>query len=79
MYSKKHNRLLLGCGIAICLLIAVMSLCLGNVHFNPAELIPLFRGQGDRVSRSMVLGPLKNRSTHRALTAWLMTVAMAAP
>lgn len=55
MYSKKHNRLLLGCGIAICLLIAVMSLCLGNVHFNPAELIPLFRGQGDKVSRSILL------------------------
>ena len=33
----------------------------------------------DRVSRSMVLRPLKNRRTHRALTAWLMTVAMAAP
>ena len=55
MYSKKHNRLLLGCGIAVCLLIGVTSLCLGNVHFTPAELISLFRGQGDKVSRSILL------------------------
>lgn len=55
MYSKKHNRLLLACGIAVCLLIAVTSLCLGNVHFSPTELIPLFRGQGDRVSRSILV------------------------
>ncbi len=55
MYSKKHNRLLLGCGIAVCLLIAVTSLCLGNVHFTPVQLISLFRGQGDKVSRSILL------------------------
>ena len=55
MYSKKHNRLLLGCGIAACLLIAVTSLCLGNVHFTPVQLISLFRGQGDKVSRSILL------------------------
>nr|WP_304710613.1 iron ABC transporter permease [uncultured Acetatifactor sp.] len=55
MYSKKHNRLLLGGGIAVCLLIAVTSLCLGNVHFTPVQLISLFRGQGDKVSRSILL------------------------
>lgn len=55
MYSKKHNRLLLGGGIAVCLLITVTSLCLGNVHFTPVQLISLFRGQGDKVSRSILL------------------------
>ncbi len=55
MYNKNHNRLLLGCGIAVCLLIAVTSLCLGNVHFTPVQLISLFRGQGDKVSRSILL------------------------
>lgn len=55
MYSKNHNRLLLGGGIAVCLLITVTSLCLGNVHFTPVQLISLFRGQGDKVSRSILL------------------------
>ena len=55
MYNKNHNRLLLGGGIAVCLLIAVTSLCLGNVHFTPVQLISLFRGQGDKVSRSILL------------------------
>jgi len=55
MYNKNHNRLLLGGGIAVCLLITVMSLCLGNVHFTPVQLISLFRGQGDKVSRSILL------------------------
>ena len=32
-----------------------------------------------RVSRSMVLGLLKNHNTHMALIAWLATVAIAAP
>ncbi len=32
-----------------------------------------------RVRRSMVLDPRRNRSTHTALTAWLNTVATAAP
>ena len=41
MYNKNHNRLLLGGGIAVCLLIAVTSLCLGNVHFTPVQLISL--------------------------------------
>ena len=31
------------------------SLCLGNVHFTPVQLISLFRGQGDKVSRSILL------------------------
>ena len=55
MYNKNHNRLLLGGGIAVCLLITVTSLCLGNVHFTPVQLISLFRGQGDKVSRSILL------------------------
>ena len=55
MYNKNHNRLLLGGGIAVCLLIGVTSLCLGNVHFTPVQLISLFRGQGDKVSRSILL------------------------
>ncbi len=55
MYNKNHNRLLLGGGIPVCLWIAVTSLCLGNVHFTPVQLISLFRGQGDKVSRSILL------------------------
>mgnify|MGYP002510966247 CR=1 FL=1 len=55
MESKKQGCRLLGGGIAVCLLIAVTSLCLGNIHFSPLQLISLFRGQGDSVSRSILL------------------------
>ena len=55
MESKKHNRLLLGGGIAVCLLIGVTSLCLGNIHFSPIQLLQLLQGDGDSVSRSILL------------------------
>lgn len=55
MDSKKHNRLLLGGGIAVCLLIGVTSLCLGNIHFSPIQLLQLLQGVGDSVSRSILL------------------------
>lgn len=55
MDSKKHNRLLLGGGIAVCLLIGVTSLCLGNIHFSPIQLLQLLQGDGDSVSRSILL------------------------
>lgn len=55
MYDKKHSQRLLCIGIAVCLLIAVTSLCLGNVHFTPMQLISLLQGQGDKVSRSILL------------------------
>lgn len=55
MESKKQGCRLLWGGIAVCLLIAVTSLCLGNIHFSPLQLISLFRGQGDSVSRSILL------------------------
>ena len=55
MDSKKQSCRLLGGGIVVCLLIAVTSLCLGNIHFSPLQLISLFRGQGDSVSRSILL------------------------
>lgn len=55
MDSRKHNRLLLGGGIAVCLLIGVTSLCLGNIHFSPIQLLQLLQGDGDSVSRSILL------------------------
>ena len=55
MYNKNHNRLLLGGGIAVCLLIGVTSLCLGNIHFSPIQLLQLLQGDGDSVSRSILL------------------------
>lgn len=55
MYSKKRDWCLLGGGIAFCLLIAAASLCLGNVHFTPGQLMALFQGEGDKVSRSILL------------------------
>lgn len=55
MDSKKHNRLLLGGGIAVCLLIGVTSLCLGNIHFSPIQLLQLLQGDGDSVSCSILL------------------------
>lgn len=55
MYGKKRSWRLLGGGIALCLLIAMTSLCLGNVHFTPMQLVSLFQGQGDKVSRSILL------------------------
>lgn len=55
MDSRKHNRLLLGGGIAVCLLIGVTSLCLGNIHFSPIQLLQLLQGNGDSVSRSILL------------------------
>jgi len=55
MDSKKHNRLLLGGGIAVCLLIGVTSLSLGNIHFSPIQLLQLLQGDGDSVSCSILL------------------------
>lgn len=55
MDSKKQSCGLLVGGIAVCLLIAVTSLCLGNIHFSPLQLVSLFQGRGDSVSRSILL------------------------
>lgn len=53
---KKQNwRLCLCGGAAACTVIAVMSLCLGNLRFSPLQLIGLLQGTGDSVSRSILL------------------------
>ncbi len=42
-------------GTALCLAVAAFSLCLGNIHFSPAQLAGLLQGGGDRVSRSILI------------------------
>lgn len=53
--NKRNHRLCFWGGITICLLTAVLSLCLGNICFTPAQLFGLLGGSGDRVSRSILL------------------------
>lgn len=56
MPKKKRNwRLYFWGGTAVCLLAALLSLCLGSIRFTPVRLIELMRGSGDRVSRSILL------------------------
>lgn len=56
MQKNEHNwkRWFWG-GTAACLLSALLSLCLGTIHFTPVQLIALLQGGGDRVSRSILL------------------------
>lgn len=53
--EKLKRRLYLWGGAAACVMIAVLSLCLGNIHFSPMQLIGLLQGNGDSVSRSILL------------------------
>ncbi|MDE7299816.1 MAG: iron ABC transporter permease, partial [Lachnospiraceae bacterium] len=56
MQDKKRSRRLLFCGgILACLLITAGSLCLGSIHFSPAQLVRLLMGGGDRIGRSILL------------------------
>lgn len=52
---KRNRQLCLWGGLAACLSIAALSLCLGSIHFSPVQLIELLRGNGDSVSRSILL------------------------
>lgn len=55
MGNKKRKWRLLFCGALLtCFLIAAASLCLGNIHFSPAQLIRLLFGGGDRVAKSIL-------------------------
>lgn len=42
-------------GILLCLLVGLMSLCLGTIYFSPVKVIHLFLGAGERVERSILL------------------------
>lgn len=55
---KNRNRrqfLFLCAGISGCLAVAVLSLCLGNVHFPPADLPGILAGDKGAMSRSILL------------------------
>ncbi len=47
--------MLLGGGILAVLLVTVLSLCLGNVHFTPGELFGILQGSEGNVNRSILL------------------------
>ena len=47
--------MLLGGGILAVLLMTVLSLCLGNVHFTPGELFGILQGSEGNVNRSILL------------------------
>lgn len=53
--EKQNWRLCFWGGAAACTVIAVLSLCLGNICFSPMQLIRLLQGTGDRVSHSILL------------------------
>lgn len=56
MHNEKWKwRLLLSGGILVSLMAAVLSLCLGNIHFTPAELFRILCGGGEGMSRSILL------------------------
>ena len=56
MRNKVKSRgLLLGGGILAVLLVTVLSLCLGNVHFTPMQLLGILRGNEGNVNRSILL------------------------
>lgn len=55
---KNRNRrqfLFLCAGISGCLAVSVLSLCLGNVHFPPADLPGILAGDKGAMSRSILL------------------------
>ncbi len=53
--GKWKKRLIFGGGLLACLLVALASLCLGNIHFSPVQLFRLFFGSGDRIAKSILL------------------------
>ena len=55
METKGNNRLLLGAGVALCLVCAWLSLMLGTVYISPGELLQVLQGEGDRVSANIIL------------------------
>lgn len=56
MQSKRVRILWMVCGgILLCLLIGLLSLCLGTIYFSPAKVIRLFLGAGERIERSILL------------------------
>lgn len=52
---RRYQGHYLGWGIAACILAAVLSLCLGNIHFSPMELPGILRGDTENVNRSILL------------------------
>lgn len=56
MRSEKPRILWIVCGgILLCLLVGLMSLCLGTIYLSPAKVIHLFLGAGERIERSILL------------------------
>lgn len=53
--KNRRQRLLLCAGIMGCLAAGILSLCLGNVNFTPADLLRVLGGGGDSMSRSILL------------------------
>ncbi len=53
--GKRCRKPYLGWGITVCILIMVLSMCLGNIQFSPLELPGILRGDGGNVKRSILL------------------------
>lgn len=52
--NRKRQQGIFLCGAGVCLLIAVMSLCLGNIRFTPLQLLEILQGKGAGVNRSIL-------------------------
>ena len=56
MGNRKGKRSLpLAGGILVTLIIIILSLCLGNIHFRPAQLIGILQGSEGSINRSILL------------------------
>lgn len=52
--SEKRFRLLLACSLLFCLIVTVLSLCLGNIHFHPGEVLAALLQKGERMNINIV-------------------------
>ncbi len=56
MRNRSRKQFLFLCaGVIGCLMVAVLSLCLGNVHFLPTDLPGILAGDKGAMSRSILL------------------------
>lgn len=52
--ETKRFRILLAGSIFLCLIAAVLSLCLGNINLSPGEVLAALLGQGSRINSNIL-------------------------
>lgn len=72
---NQKRRLLLGILFLGCLAVSVASLCLGNICFAPTDLFGILKGNGDSMSRSILLYARLPRTLAALLAGAALAVA----